>query len=473
MTSIMVSEHASHNEGAVYDHLTAALQGLAAEDAIRKIKEFLITFPSFALAHNDIGVLYHRAGNPTLALAHHEKAARLQPDTILFRKNLADFYAVELGWLEEAVDIYLDVLKRNPRDTEALIALGQLGTAMSGGHTLEAPPICQQIEEQTVSVADPDPAPVMFQPCDELYRKAQELVFLGLPSEAFEIFKTLVLLQPENALFQNDLGVLYYKLGDPVSAALHYEKAVALEPDNATYAKNLADLYVVELNRVDDAIYLYLDLLKKYPRDVEMLINIGHICKMVGRDEEARTFLLRALEIEPWNIDARQALVPQCQSTQEPVFPKVRPVEELVEGARNLVQQGQFAQARELLEEALASDPQNAVVHNDLGVVAYNMGDLATAQTAYEQAAKLSPLNAGFRKNLADLYFVAAGRFDDAIYIYLDLLREYPRDIEVLTGLAQISIAVGRPDEAKTFYLRALEVEPWNVEVRDALQKLV
>jgi Flp pilus assembly protein TadD len=467
----MVSEHASHNEGAAYDHLAASLQGLAVEDAIRKIKEFLTTFPSFALAHNDIGVLYHRAGNPTLALAHHEKAARLQPDTILFRKNLADFYAVELGWLEEAVDIYLDVLKRNPRDTEALIALGQLGTAMSGRNTLEAPPICQQIEEQTVSIADP--ASAMFQPCDELYRKAQELVFLGLLSEALEVFKTLVLLQPESALFQNDLGVLCYKLGDPVSSAMHYEKAVTLEPDNAIYTKNLADLYVVELNRVDDAIYLYLDLLKKYPRDVEMLINIGQICKIVGRDGEARAFFLRALEIEPWNTDARQALAPKCQSTQELMSPKVRPVEELVEGARNLVQQGQFAQARELLEEALASDPQNAVVHNDLGVVAYNMGDLATAQTAYEQAAKLSPLNAGFRKNLADLYFVAAGRFDDAIYIYLDLLREYPRDIEVLTGLAQISIAVGRPDEARAFYLRALEVEPWNVEVRDALQKLV
>lgn len=472
MTSIMLSEHgAPCNEGAVYDQLTTALQGVAAEDAIRKIKDFLITFPSFALAHNDIGVLYHRAGNPTLALAHHEKAARLQPDNSLFRKNLADFYAVELGWLEEAVDIYLDLLKRNPRDIEALIALGQLGTALSGRNTLEAPPVCQQIEEQPV--AAPDFAPASSPPCDELFRKGHELVLHGLLSEAFEVFKTLVLLQPDNALFQNDLGVVCYKLGDPVSAAKYYGNAVALEPDNATYVKNLADLYVVELDRIDDAIYLYLDLLKKYPRDVEMLINIAHICKVVRRDDEARAFCLRALEIEPWNAEARQLLAAQRQSIPEPVCSKVRPVEEVIETARNLARQGQFVQAREMLEEALVNNPQNAIIHNDLGVVAYSLGDLTLAQTSYEQAVMLDPRNAGFRKNLADLYFVATDRSDEAIYIYLDLLREYPRDIEVLAGLAQISIAVGRPDEARSFYLRALEVEPWNTEVRDALQKLV
>ena len=112
MTTNMLMETATHDEGAVYDRLSATVQGLSPEDGIRRVKEFLATFPSFALAHNDLGVLYHQAGNPTLALAHHEKAARLQPDNTLFRKNLADFYAVELGWLEEAVDIYLEVVDR-------------------------------------------------------------------------------------------------------------------------------------------------------------------------------------------------------------------------------------------------------------------------------------------------------------------------------------------------------------------------
>ncbi len=467
MTTHMLLETASHDEGAVYDRLTALLQGLAPEEAIRRIKEFLITFPSFALAHNDLGVLYHHAGNPTLALAHHEKAARLQPDTILFRKNLADFYAVELGWLEEAVDIYLEVVKRNPRDTEALIALGQLGSALAGSRTLDAPPQREQLES---SHSVPAKAAIPTKSDQQRYQEAQLLVSQGSLAEARSLLEELVARQPANALFQNDLGVLCYQLGDTAAAQQKYEIAHKQQPGNVTFARNLADLYFSIVNRVDDAIHIYLDLLKQNPRDVETLTNLGHICTAVDRLEEAKAFYHQALEIEPWNTEARQALSVQPQSAQPSVPRPVRPVDQLVSDARQLVQQGQSSQARELLEEALASYPQHAVVHNDLGVVAYSLGDPGAAQVAYEQAVKLDPTNINFKKNLADLYFVAAGRTDDAIHMYLDMFREHPRDIEILAALGQICQAVGRPDESRSFYQRALEIEPWNREVREALE---
>jgi tetratricopeptide (TPR) repeat protein len=238
-----------------------------------------------------------------------------------------------------------------------------------------------------------------------------------------------------------------------------------LQPANPTFTRNLADLCFSALGRVDDAIYLYLDLLKQIPRDIETLINLGHICQAVGRSEEAKTFYRRALEIEPWNTDARQALSAQPQPMQQPA----RSADQLVSDARQLAQQGQADQARELLEQAIAQNPRLAVAHNDLGVVAYSLGDSGAAQVAYEQAVKLDPTNSNFRKNLADLYFVAAGRPDDAIQLYLELFQQNPRDIEILAGLGQICQAVGRPEEAKTFYRRALEVEPWNREVREAL----
>ncbi len=465
MTTSMLMETANHDEGAVYDRLTAALQDLAPEEAIRRIKEFLATFPSFALAHNDLGVLYHQAGNPTLALAHHEKAARLQPDTTLFRKNLADFYAVELGWLEEAVDIYLEVVKRNPRDVEALIALGHLGSALAGSRTLEAPPVRQQLETSAVSAATICSTPVKSE--QELYGEAQQLAGQGDFNGARSRLEGLISRQPSNALYHNDLGVVCYQLGDPAAAQRQYETAHQLQPANPTFTRNLADLYFSVVNRVDDAIHIYLDLLKQNPRDVETLINLGHVCGAVGRGEEAKTFYRRALEIEPWNAEARQALADQPLPVQQPVQQPARSAEALVAEARECAQQGQ---ARELLEQAIAQNPRLAVAHNDLGVVAYHLGDSGAAQVAYEQAVRLEPGNLNYRKNLADLYFVAAGRPDDAIHMYLDMFREHPRDIEILAALGQICQSVGRPEEAKTFYQRALEVEPWNREVREALE---
>jgi len=473
VTTAMLMGSVNHDEKAVYDRLTVSLQGLVPTEAIARIKEFLATFPSCALAHNDLGVLYHQAGNPTQALAHHEKASRLQPENILFRKNLADFYAVELGWLEEAVDIYLEVVRRNPRDVEALMALGQLGSALAGARTLEAPAAQQQLEVPAPSVANLAPMPVKSE--QELYAEVQQLAGQGDLQAARQRLEELVGRQPGNALYHNDLGVVCYQLGDLSTTRCQYENAHQLQPTNATFTRNLADLYFSELGRVDEAIHLYLDLLKQQPRDVETLINLGHICGAVGRPDEAKTFYRRALEIEPWNNEARQALaaVPAVDLQQQAAFQApTTNVEELMSEARQHVQQGQFVQARQLLEQAIAQSPLSAVAHNDLGVVACQLGDLAAAQAAYEQAVKLDPANSNFRKNLADLYFVAVGRPDDAIHIYLELFQQYPRDIEILSGLGQICQAVGRPDEARTFFRRALEVEPWNREVREALQAI-
>ena len=471
MTTTMLMETATHDEGAVYDRLSATVQGLSPEEGIRRIKEFLATFPSFALAHNDLGVLYHQAGNPTLALAHHEKAARLQTDNTLFRKNLADFYAVELGWLEEAVDIYIEVVKRNPRDVEALMALGQLGSALAGSRTLEAPPIRPQLE----TAAAPASSVVPVRNEQELYQQAQLLAGQGDFNGARSRLEELVYRQSANALYHNDLGVVCYQLGDTAAAQRQYENAHQLQPANPTFVRNLADLYFSELNRFDEAIHLYLGLLKSHPHDIETLINLGHICEAVGRGEEAKTFYRRALEIEPWNSEARQALAdqPPAPLQQTPVRPApTKSLETLLAEARERVQQGQSDQARELLEQAIANNPRSAIAHNDLGVVAYQLGDLGAAQVAYEQAVKLEPDNMNFLKNLADLYFVAVGRTDDAIHMYLDMFRQQPRDIELLTALAQICQAVGRPDEARSFYRRVLEIEPWNREVREALAGL-
>jgi len=484
VTTNLLMESAAHDERAVYDRLSASLQSLGNDMAILRVKEFLATFPSFALAHNDLAVLYHQSGNPTLALAHHEKASRLQPDNILFRKNLADFYAVELGWIEDAVDIYLEVVRRNPRDTEALIALGQLGSALAGNSTLTAPPLRPQLD----TAPDAETAPVVstlqttvlpIKTDQELYQQAQESLRAERLSEAVALLQKLSERNPDNALYHNDLGVARYQAGDIAGAQASYEQAAALEPGNSLYVRNLADLYFVELRRADEAIRLYLELHRKNPRDVETLISLGHIAAAVERIDEAKSFYRRALEIEPWNQEARQALAGQPQKVFQPppetvtTAPQpVRSPEQLLGDARNLLEQGQAEEARRLLEQAVADNPRFAIAHNDLGVVACQLGDLGAAQVAYEQAVRLAPENLSFAMNLADLYFVAVGRPDDAIHIYLELFRKYPRNIEVLTALGRICQAVGRPDEAKTFYLRALEIEPWNNEVREALQGL-
>ena len=50
----------------------------------------------------------------------------VQPVNITFIKNLADFYYVELGRVEDAIKLYLKVLNINPKDKETLIIIGHI-----------------------------------------------------------------------------------------------------------------------------------------------------------------------------------------------------------------------------------------------------------------------------------------------------------------------------------------------------------
>jgi Flp pilus assembly protein TadD len=149
-----------------------------------------------------------------------------------------------------------------------------------------------------------------------------------------------------------------------------------------------------------------------------------------------------------------------------------RPADELHAEAMRLANEGQGREAAAVLEKMVMQYADNALGHNDLGVLHYQLGDKEGARRAYERAVELQPANANFRKNLADLYFTDFGMTDEAIRIYLELFREQPRDIETLAGLGHICAAISRPEEAKSFYRRALEIEPWNIDTRNALQEL-
>jgi glycosyltransferase involved in cell wall biosynthesis/Tfp pilus assembly protein PilF len=98
--------------------------------AIMALGKLLESYPEFALAQNDLGVLYYKAGKKEDAFEHYKKAAELQPENINFQKNLADFYYVERGKVQEAMEIYVQILALNPQDIECLLMLGHISVSM-------------------------------------------------------------------------------------------------------------------------------------------------------------------------------------------------------------------------------------------------------------------------------------------------------------------------------------------------------
>lgn len=345
---------------ATYERILADIRGVEIEEGISHIRDFLKIYPDFARAHNDLAVMYYQAGNALKALAHYEKSHKLDPANVTYRKNLADFYYVELEWTGDAIHTYLDILKDNPFDLEALNALGtislQIGrkeqarqyfsrTLQLDSNNQEARQALQQIPgalaapatafepQRTISPAaapapvaqNPEPAPtapapkpfqdlfraVQSEPAkssDVLYREAVSLANVDKISEAIELLERIVTQDASHAVAHNDLGVLYQKIGEVRKSRHHHEEAARLQPANKVFQKNLADLLFVEFNELEEALELYVRLQAKAPQDIELLKAIAIVCQAVGKDSDARFFLDRVLTLQPWDRDAQAAI---------------------------------------------------------------------------------------------------------------------------------------------------------------------
>jgi len=303
---------------AAYCAIQANFSAKRTEQIIEAFENLVNSYPMFALAHNDLGVLYSNAGNKEKARYHYEQAIKLMPENINFQKNLADFYCLELGRIEAALQIYVDILRSHPDDIETLMATGQIcvalekpGDAMAFfNRILEIEPWNEDVRK-AIEKLEGQPAlqNINAQTPDEIYQNIKHNLRTLSPDEALEIFQKLVESYPDFALGHNDLGVLYYNAGDKEKTLQHYQLAVQLQPENTTFRKNLADFLFVELGKVEEALEIYVNILALNPQDVETLLITGHMCVALKRFDDARDFYNRVLELEPENSDASNNLL--------------------------------------------------------------------------------------------------------------------------------------------------------------------
>jgi tetratricopeptide (TPR) repeat protein len=298
-----------------YAGIQAMIKDGRADAAIRALETFLESHTDFALAYNDVGVLYYQQGHKDKALDAYEAAARLEPSNTTFQKNLADYYYVEQGRVEDAMRAYVTVLENDPEDCETLLILGHICVGLHKfedaeifyNRLLAIEPWNAEARENIGKLAKRHTVTKFGTSAEEEYQKILTLMQSG-DGEAVNRLEKLLTVHPQFALAHNDLGVLYYNRGDKEKALSHYEQAARLEPQNTNFQKNLADFYFVESGRVEDALAVYNQVLEIDAGDVEALMAIGLICQALGKPEDAAHFYNRLLDNEPWNLEARERL---------------------------------------------------------------------------------------------------------------------------------------------------------------------
>jgi tetratricopeptide (TPR) repeat protein len=463
----------------VYEAMQPVLLASRPEDAVRALENIVRSFPNFARAHSDLGMLYYQSREKQKAVAHYERAATISPENADFQKNLADYYYVEMARTEDALKLYSKVLQARPKDVETLMTTGHILVSLQRFEEADAY-YCKVLEIEPWNTAANEIHNKLSQrsrggngsrKAEDMYAEVKRLLDLNDQAGARRALEKLLGVCPHFALAHNDLAVLCYQTGDKDQALLHYEEAVRLQPENSIFQKNLGDFYYIVQGRIEDALRIYVSILETQPKDIETLMATGHICSSQSRWDDAITFYRRVLEIEPWKMEAKKQLDRLESATTGAASLQYAPsAQDMYAEAARLVSAGSVQAGKDRLSELVKHHPGFAIAHNDLGVLAYRAEDNQSALLSYQTATKLEPSNLTFQKNLADLYWKKLGRIDDALKIYVDIMAAYPEDIETLLATGKICLSLHQPNDARVFFDRVLKIEPWNVEAHQLLR---
>ena len=242
-----------------------------------------------------------------------------------------------------------------------------------------------------------------------MYRKAVVLNNTGKYAEALPIKQDLVKNAPDNALYQNSLGITLYKMGRYAEALIAVQKAVDLEPDNAKYQNSLG-VTLHEMKRYNDALIARQKTVELEPDNARYQDGLSTTLHKMGRYEEALPPAQKAVELEPDNAryqDGLSATLHKMGRYEEALPSAQKAVELEPDNARyqdglsaTLHKMGRYEEALPPAQKAVDLEPDNALYQNNLGITLHEMGRYEEALIAKRKAVELEPDNESYRNSL-------------------------------------------------------------------------
>jgi len=310
----------------------------------------------------------------------------------------------------------------------------QLQSALShhrAGRLKEAEEIYRQ-----VLVAQPENS-------DALYLLGTIASQLGRAEESIELIQQAIRIKPANADYHNNLGVILTSARQTEAAIDAYRKAIALKPNYPEALYNLG-IALVELNRTEEAVDAFRRSNSHKPNAAGTLNALSLALRKLGKFEEAVDFSRQVLKLHPENREFQYNL---CMV---------------------LIETGRKTEALEVCRKTIDLDPRDAGAISNAGNILRDLGRLEEAISSYRQAIALMPQYAEAHSNLANV-LADSKRFDEAIASYRQAIQLKPDYAEAHSNLASALKNKGRFDEAIAEFRQAIRLKPDLAETHASL----
>lgn len=215
----------------------------------------------------------------------------------------------------------------------------------------------------------------------------------------------------------------------------------------------LADSYL-QLGQGENAVQSIANALERYPSSGYINYLLGAALTITENYQRASFHLREAartgVEVEGFavlsNIDARIAYY----------------------RGRCLEGMGRFKEALASYEKALESRPNDQDLLRSYGMILIRFGRLNEAVDVYEKQRKIAPSLDGLTWHTLSKLYLFFKKPDKSQKLYLEIVKEYPQDMDALVGLVTTSYRMGKYDHffyALTMMQNCLRITPgFNVQ---------
>ena len=387
------------------------------ESFLRQTKKDLSNNPE---GYRMLGDFYFASGDLDQATTEYTSLYSDHPKDLQVKKNYIQLLILK-NRLDEATKLDNEVLKSNPHDVDALVFKGQV-----------------QLRRNDANGA-----------VDSLQNAIRN--------------------DADNAVAHYQLGIAFAQQHNEDRAEAEWREAVRIRPDLADAQRSLA---ASELRRgdVDAVLQTAQQIITAQPNSPDgfILKGIAELARQKYSDaqQDAEQAALRAPQspapsVELANIQLAQKHFPEAEKFYQQALDKDPSSTEGLSGLMNTYfAQKQPDKAIAAANVQLAKSPNSSNFYDLLGTALFNgRKDLSGAETALRKAIQLDKNNTDALEKLGKVQ-VQEGSSDQALALYLQSIKDNPREVTFYILSGELYEAKKDWDHAKSMYQQALTLSP-------------
>jgi putative PEP-CTERM system TPR-repeat lipoprotein len=419
--------------------------------------------PQNPQATGRLAVIYFDQGRLGQVMPRLFRGLQLQPDNLELRLKLGLMY-LTIGKFKEARDEANFILDHKPQDAEAPLLLANAALKPN-----EIEEVRQQLQKLPQSAAESAPVLVALGTLDFRQHNFEK---------AEAAFQRALSLDPKSSAANEQMGILCWLRHDLPQADQAFAAAAELSPARSSKRLEYAQ-FKIQTGDLAAGKRLLEEMTQKTPDYLPAWMLLAQIAASEKKYDESAALNAKVLARDPIHPEAlllKSRLELEKGETSKAVAELESMLKIYPQSPQVLYQLGLAYLANGETEKAIASLKQAITLAPDfadavilLAGIHIRMGEPNAAIVSLQQLVQRHPEISRAWLLLADAYR-SADDFDNALAVYRQLERLFPRDPQVSWLMGLLFVQHKNADEAREAFNKALELVP---DYLPALEQLV